>query len=80
MQSHANGRAAFAGTTPYPSRLTSRPPTPPHTLQAIFLGQLSSREVSRLSERLLKFVVFKVVFCGALIIPDIYEIVLWLTW
>jgi hypothetical protein len=51
----------------------------PHT-QALFLGKLTPRETSRLTERLVKFLIFKVVFCGALIIPDIYEIVLWLTW
>ncbi|KAG1676963.1 hypothetical protein FOA52_014839 [Chlamydomonas sp. UWO 241] len=46
----------------------------------LFLGQLTPRETSRLTERLVKFLIFKVVFCGALIIPDIYEIVLWLGW
>ena len=60
-----------AGVTP---RITCTAP------QAVFLGRLSPREASRLTERLLKYVIFKVVFCGALIIPDIYEIVMWRAW
>ena len=57
---------------------STHPPT--HLPQAMFLGRLNPSETGRLSERLIKFVVFKVVFCGALIIPDVYEIVLWLAW
>jgi hypothetical protein len=46
----------------------------------MFLGGLSTREATRLTERLIKYVIFKVVFCGALIAPDIYEIILWMSW
>uniref|UniRef100_A0A7R9W0Y7 RING-type domain-containing protein n=1 Tax=Chlamydomonas euryale TaxID=1486919 RepID=A0A7R9W0Y7_9CHLO len=46
----------------------------------LFLGQLTPRESSRLTERLVKFIIFKVIFCSALIVPDIYEIALWLAW
>ena len=33
-----------------------------------------------MTERLIKYVIFKIVFCGALIIPDVYEIVTWMAW
>lgn len=48
--------------------------------QKLFLTRLSPRETSRLAERLIKFILFKVVFCGAVILPDLYEIMLWLSW
>ncbi|GAX79862.1 hypothetical protein CEUSTIGMA_g7302.t1 [Chlamydomonas eustigma] len=50
------------------------------TTIAMFLGGLSTREATRLTERLIKYVIFKVVFCGALIAPDVYDIVLWMSW
>jgi hypothetical protein len=48
--------------------------------QRLFLGTLSSREVSRLTERLVKYVVFKAVFIGAVMVPTLFEVSLWLCW
>ena len=48
--------------------------------QFIFLGRLTAMEATKLTERLIRYVVFKVIFCGALIMPDIYDIVLWMAW
>jgi len=48
--------------------------------QYVFLGRLTSIEATKLTERLIRYVIFKVVFCGALIMPDIYDIVSWMAW
>lgn len=46
----------------------------------MFLGRLSTRESTLLTERLVKYIVFKVVFIGAVLTPDVHEVTLWLAW
>lgn len=46
----------------------------------VFLGRLSSRESAKLTERLIKYVVFKVLFVGAVVGPDVVEVTVWLLW
>jgi hypothetical protein len=46
----------------------------------VFLGRLSSRESAKLTERLVKYVVFKVLFVGAVVGPDVVELAVWMLW
>lgn len=61
-------------------RANNRAIVPHSFVQFIFLGRLTAMEATKLTERLIRYVVFKVIFCGALILPDIYDIVLWMAW
>lgn len=63
----------------HPLPLTPRLPHSNQTQRA-FLGALSPREASRLTERLVKYVVFKAVFVGAVLVPSLFEVSLWLGW
>ena len=49
-------------------------------MQVVFLGSLNDREAALLSERLVKYVVFKIVFVGAVLTPDVHEVTVWLAW
>jgi autocrine motility factor receptor len=49
-------------------------------LQALFLGKLNQRELARLWERLLKFVLFKIVFVGAVVSPKVPELMVLISW
>ncbi|KXZ50741.1 hypothetical protein GPECTOR_15g426 [Gonium pectorale] len=46
----------------------------------VFLGQLSAAESQRLSHRLVKYAVFKMVFVGSVITPDPRDVAVWLAW
>ena len=46
----------------------------------VFLGQLTMLETAKLSERLAKFVMLKVVFLGAVAAPSRAEMVMWFSW
>ena len=48
--------------------------------QEMFLGRLSMIEAGKLSERVLKFVMLKLVFMAAVSGPELPEIVMWVTW
>ncbi|EFJ45639.1 hypothetical protein VOLCADRAFT_94007 [Volvox carteri f. nagariensis] len=47
---------------------------------ALFLGRLSATEFQRLSHRLIKYAVFKMVFLGSIISPDPRDFAVWLAW
>ncbi|GLC44603.1 hypothetical protein PLESTM_001620300 [Pleodorina starrii] len=46
----------------------------------LFLGRLSATESQRLSHRLAKYTVFKMVFLGSVITPDPRNIAVWVAW
>eukprot|EP00197_Chlamydomonas_leiostraca_P007948 CAMPEP_0202862562 /NCGR_PEP_ID=MMETSP1391-20130828/3557_1 /ASSEMBLY_ACC=CAM_ASM_000867 /TAXON_ID=1034604 /ORGANISM="Chlamydomonas leiostraca, Strain SAG 11-49" /LENGTH=736 /DNA_ID=CAMNT_0049542111 /DNA_START=87 /DNA_END=2294 /DNA_ORIENTATION=- len=46
----------------------------------VFLGRLTPRESSALTERLVKYCVFKLVFVGALLPPGMGEVAAWVGW
>uniref|UniRef100_A0A1D1ZX75 RING-type domain-containing protein n=1 Tax=Auxenochlorella protothecoides TaxID=3075 RepID=A0A1D1ZX75_AUXPR len=48
--------------------------------KALFLGQLTILETTKLAERMLKFVMLKVVFLGAVVDPEPHELGTWLLW
>ncbi|KAK3255353.1 hypothetical protein CYMTET_35461, partial [Cymbomonas tetramitiformis] len=48
--------------------------------KAIFLGTLHDLEVRKTMERMLNYVTFKVVFVGAVVEPDVMEVLLWMSW
>lgn len=45
--------------------------------QLVFFGRLSVHEARRLAERLINYVLFKAVFVGAVVEPDVLELALW---
>lgn len=45
-----------------------------------FFGRLTSMESRKTMERLMNYVVFKIVFVGAVVEPDVLEIFLWTVW
>ncbi|KAG2485748.1 hypothetical protein HYH03_015557 [Edaphochlamys debaryana] len=47
---------------------------------AVFLGPLSALESQRLTHRLVKYAVFKLVFVGSVITPDARDVAVWLAW
>lgn len=49
-------------------------------LQALFLGPLSAVEARKLSERMLKFLMLKLVFIAAVSGPGMPDIALWVSW
>ena len=49
-------------------------------MQAMFLGPLSAIEAGKLSERMLKFLMLKLVFIAAVSGPDMPEIAVWVSW
>ncbi|KAK9805241.1 hypothetical protein WJX72_008208 [[Myrmecia] bisecta] len=48
--------------------------------KALFLGSLTVSEASKMTERVLKFVVLKIVFLGAVVVPDKLEVMTWIGW
>ncbi|KAK2078020.1 hypothetical protein QBZ16_003888 [Prototheca wickerhamii] len=48
--------------------------------KALFLGRLTIIESTKLAERMLKFVMLKVVFLGAVVNPEPHELGTWLLW
>ena len=46
----------------------------------MFLGPLSAIEAGKLSERMLKFLMLKLVFIAAVSGPDMPEIAMWVSW
>ncbi len=49
-------------------------------MQMVFLDRLSARETTRLTERIIKYIVFKLIFVSAVVTPDLTEVTLWLAW
>ena len=49
-------------------------------MQVLFLGQLTMLESAKLTERLAKFIMLKMVFIGAVSAPTRIEIVMWFSW
>lgn len=49
-------------------------------MQMLFLGQLTMLESAKLTERLAKFIMLKMVFIGAVSAPTRIEIVMWFSW
>ena len=43
----------------------------------VFFRQLSAQESRKLAERLINYVLFKAVFVGAVVEPDMLELTLW---
>ena len=48
--------------------------------QMVFLGQLTMVETAKLTERLARYVMLKLVFIGAVTTPTMAELVMWFTW
>ena len=48
--------------------------------QMVFLGQLTMLETAKLTERLARYVMLKLVFIGAVTTPTMAELVMWFTW
>ncbi len=46
----------------------------------VFLGQLTMVETAKLTERLARYVMLKLVFIGAVTTPTMTELVMWFTW
>lgn len=46
----------------------------------VFLGQLTMIESAKLTERLAKFIMLKMVFIGAISAPTRIEMVMWFSW
>jgi hypothetical protein len=46
----------------------------------VFLGQLTMVETAKLTERLARYVMLKLVFIGAVTTPTMAELVMWFTW
>ena len=49
-------------------------------MQLVFLGQLTMVETAKLTERLARYVMLKLVFIGAVTTPTMAELVMWFTW
>lgn len=49
-------------------------------MQAMFLGPLTAIEAAKLSERMLKFLMLKLVFIAAVTGPGLPETVMWVSW
>eukprot|EP00026_Physarum_polycephalum_P001391 Phypoly_transcript_01392.p1 GENE.Phypoly_transcript_01392~~Phypoly_transcript_01392.p1 ORF type:complete len:855 (-),score=140.50 Phypoly_transcript_01392:868-3168(-) len=49
-------------------------------IQKIFFGNLRDAEIQNLSDRLLTYVLFKIVFVGAVMEPDLKELLIWTSW
>jgi autocrine motility factor receptor len=52
----------------------------PAVPQTIFFGRLTHMESRKLTERVINYVVFKVVFVGAVVEHELVEIFLWSVW
>jgi hypothetical protein len=48
--------------------------------QSIFLGSLTATEASRLTQRLLKYLLFKVALVGMVVLPNEVQLLHWLPW
>jgi hypothetical protein len=48
--------------------------------QALFLGQLTATESGKLTDRLVRFLVLKVVFFGAVVTARAPDLTMWLSW
>lgn len=48
--------------------------------QSIFLGSLTPTEASRLTQRLLKYLLFKVALVGMVVLPNEVQLLHWLPW
>ena len=70
----------------YPDTLDAGTPNKSNSMQLLrhtqmlFLGQLTMLESAKLTERLTKFVMLKMVFLGAVTGSSRVEIVMWFTW
>ena len=49
-------------------------------VQVLFLGQLTMIESAKLTERLAKFIMLKMVFLGAISAPTRVQMVMWFSW
>ncbi|MEW5314132.1 MAG: hypothetical protein WDW38_005652 [Sanguina aurantia] len=47
---------------------------------SLFLGRMSSRETTRLAERMIKFVVFKIIVVRAVMTHSLLEMTMWMAW
>lgn len=53
----------------------------PHLLlQSVFLDGLTSSEAGRLTQRLLKYLLFKVALVGMVVLPNEVQLLHWLPW
>lgn len=48
--------------------------------QSVFLGSLTAIEASRLTQRLLKYLLFKVALVGMVVLPNEVQLLHWLPW
>ena len=46
----------------------------------MFLGPLSAIEAGKLSERMLKFLMLKLVFVAAVCGPEMQDVAIWVSW
>lgn len=51
-----------------------------HPLQSVFLESLTPSEAGRLTQRLLKYLLFKVVLVGMVVLPSEVRLLHWLPW
>jgi autocrine motility factor receptor len=49
-------------------------------VQKVFFGNLRDAEIQNLSDRLLTYVLFKIVFVGAVMEPDLKNLLIWTSW